>query len=194
MHDTPLPEDLGSWSRAIGSPSGDVSLLGTGLRAATYPGLLWNGARLHRAGAPPVDGLVVVAMAAGGEQAGADDLGRGVGAGLRVGSAVAAVGGYDGTARPTTGVVAAAACAAVVMGTDPDDLGAVLDLAGSLMVVTAPVGADHVQRGLWAGHCLAAGWLASQVRTAGLVTMRGALAHTVGVVTGHDTHALEDLA
>jgi hypothetical protein len=94
------------------------------------------------------------------------------------------VGAGPATGRPTTGVVAAAACAAVAGGTDPADLDAVLDVAAALMVVRPPGNGLPLLDGLAAGHCLAAGWLAPRVLGAGLVGMPGALRPTVSTVTG----------
>lgn len=131
----------------------------------------------------------MVAMAAAAEDATAEDLDRAVDTGVRLAETLDDVGAGRRTGL-TLGVVPAAACAAVASGADPGDLGAVIDVSGSLLVVTAPEAADEVQHGMWAGHCLAAGWLAVQVVSAGLVTMPGALEHTVGVVTGHDATGL----
>ena len=134
----------------------------------------------------------MVAMAAAPDGTAAEDLDRAVAVGERMVEALDDV-GEGSPAGLTLGVVPAAACAAVASGVDPDELGDLIDLAGSLMVVTAPDAADEVQRGLWAGHCLAAGWLAAQVMSAGLVTMPGALEHTVQTVTGHDATGLKEL-
>lgn len=92
--------------------------------------------------------------------------------------------------RPTTGVVAAAACAAVAGGTDPAALGPVLDVAAALMVVRAPGDGFPLLDALAAGHCLAAGWLAPRVVGAGLVGMAGALRSTVSTVTGQPARDL----
>jgi hypothetical protein len=72
----------------------------------------------------------------------------------------------------------------VAGGADTSELESVLDVAASLMVVQPPDGGSPMEAGLWAGHCLAAGWLAPQVLGAGLIGMAGALAHTVSTVTG----------
>lgn len=164
-----------------------MPLLGAGLRSATYPGLLWNGARLHRAGTAYVDALVLVALAAGVGGGPEADLERGVQVGLDVAAALDdRHGSTEDIGHPTTRVVASAACAATVGGTDRDGLSEVLDLAATLMVVMPPVGGDEVQEGLWAGHCLAAGWLATQALATGLVAVPDALARTVATVTGQD--------
>jgi hypothetical protein len=140
---------------------------------------------LHRAAAPEDDGLVLVALAAAPREADAADVERALTVALAVAGRLPDVVG-DGpvTGHPTTGVVAAAACAAVASGTDPSRLGPVLDVAASLMIVNPPAGGTPREAGLWAGHCLAAGWLAPQVVRAGLTGMAGALAHTVSAVTG----------
>jgi hypothetical protein len=175
----------------IGSPAGRLPLLGTGLRAAAYPALLWNGARLHRAAALEDDGLVLVALAAAPADADAADVDRAVSVGRSVAAGLPAVlGDGAGTARPTIGVVAAAACAAVARGTDPSGLGPLLDVAAALMVVGPPAGGTPREAGLRAGHCLAAGWLAPRVLGAGLTGMAGALVHTVSAVTGRPADEL----
>lgn len=118
---------------------------------------------------------------------------------MTVGLAVAAglpslTGDGPVTGRPTTRVVAAAACAAVASGTPLSRLDPVLDLAASLMVVAPPAAATPRQAGLRAGHCLAAGWLAPRVLRAGLTGMEGALAHTVAAVTGRPAGVLPVMA
>ena len=178
----------------IGTPAGRLPLLGTGLRAAAYPALLWNGARLHRAAVPEDDGLVLVALAAAPPEADAAGIDRAVSAGLAVAAGLPdVVGDRPGTGVPTVGVVAAAACAAVAGGTDVSDVGPVLDVAASLMVVRPPDGGTPREAGLWAGHCLAAGWLAPLLLRAGLTGMDGALAHTVATITGRPTGELPAL-
>jgi hypothetical protein len=140
---------------------------------------------LHRAEAPEDDGLVLVALAAAPREADAADVERALTVAHAVAGGLPSVLG-DGavTGHPTAGVLAAAACAAVATGTAPSRLGPVLDVAASLMVVRPPDGGTPREAGLWAGHCLAAGWLAPQVVRAGLTGMAGALAHTVSTVTG----------
>ena len=159
--------------------------------AAAYPALLWNGARLHQAGVPDDDGLVLVALTAAPREADVADVERAVAVARAVAAGMPDVLG-DGpeTGHPTTGVVAAAACAAVAGGTDPSRLGPVLDVAASLMLVRPPAGGTAREAGLWAGHCLAAGWLAPLVLRAGLTGMAGALAHTVATVTGRPAGGL----
>lgn len=180
-----MPADLRAWAQRIGTPSGRLPLLGTGLRAAAYPALLWNGARLHRAGAPEDDGLVLVALAAAPPEADAADVERAVAVGRAVAAGLPGViGAGPVTGLPTAGVVAAAACAAAARGTDPSGLQPLLDVAAALMVVRPPAGGTPREAGLWAGHGLAAGWLAPLVVGAGLTGMAGALEHTVAAVTG----------
>ncbi len=177
----------------IGAPAGRLPLLGTGMRAAVYPALLWNGARLHHAAATDDDGMVLVALAAAPPDTDTADVDRAVSVGRAVAAGLPAVLDDSGeTARPTIGVVAAAACAAVAGGTDPSGLGPALDVAAALMVVGPPAGGTPREAGLRAGHCLAAGWLAPQVVRAGLTGMAGTLAHTVFTVTGRPTGELPD--
>lgn len=174
-----------AWADRIADPAGRLPLLGTGLRAQRWEALLWNGARLHAAGARQTDGLLLVALAAAAPGSDGADVERGLQAGLAVSAGLDVLTGTGPSAgEPTTAVVAAATCAAVAGGTDPADLGPVLDVAASLMLVRPPGGAGATATGLEWGHCLAAGWLAPQVLGAGLVGMAGALQDTVATVTG----------
>ena len=189
LRELPLPDDLRQWGSDLATPDGALPLLGLGVRAAMYPGLLWNGARLSRAGATSAEAMTVVGLTCGGGSAA--DLVRGVVAGAAVLTSAAALAG-DGmvVGVPSTDVLAAAACAALACGADRDDLPAVLDLAATLMIVTAPRSSGDVERGRWHGHCLAAGWLAPQLAVAGLVSVPDAVAHTVSTVTGRPPLAL----
>jgi hypothetical protein len=180
---TPPEGDLSAWAVRIATPDGAVPLPGTGLRAATYPGLLWAGERCARAGLGADAMLTLVGLAAGAEHGrSAADLRRAVHAGLAVHAEieqrVAEV--SRPAALPTGGVVPAAMCAAVLADVPPADLPAVLDLAGSLMAVAPPDGPP----GPWAGHAAAAGWLAVRTFTSGLVGMPDGLGHTLATVTG----------
>jgi len=182
---TPPSGDLDAWAGRIATPDGAVPLLGTGLRAAPYPGLLWAGERCAWAGLGGDAVLALVGLAVGAEHGrSAADLSRAVHAGLavaaEVGQRVAEV--ARPVALPTGGVVPAATCAAVLAGVALADLPAVLDLAGSLMAVTPPDGPP----GPWAGHAAAAGWLAVRTWTSGLVGMPDGLGHTLAAVTGDD--------
>lgn len=181
LRDAPPPDDLRRWADAVATGAGVVELFGTGRRAATFPGLLWCGARIARAGLGPVEGLVLVARVSAPRATGTQ-LERAVAAGVAVGERLDVPPGAGGL---TTGVVAAAACAAVAAGADPQRLDGLLDIAASLMVVSPPAAGGDVEHGLWAGHCLAAGWLATRAASAGLVGMPDGLGHTVATVTGH---------
>ncbi|MDP5181218.1 hypothetical protein QOZ88_01070 [Blastococcus sp. BMG 814] len=179
----PVPADLLAWAASTGSDDGPLPLLGAGRRAAHYPALLWNGARLHLAGAPDADGLTLVALASAAADAPVELLEQAVVTGLALDADLAA--GTDGgtlLARPTTGVVAAAACAAVAAGIT--DLGPVLDLAAGLMVVQPVEDGTVAEAALARGHCLAAGWLAPRALGAGLIGMPDALLPTLETVTG----------
>jgi hypothetical protein len=178
-----VPADLLAWSATMGTDDGALPLLGAGRRAAPYPGLLWNGARLHRAGAPDADGLTLVALAAAPDDAPLELIEQAVAAGLALHADLAT--GTDGpppTARATTGVIAAAACAAVAAGSP--DLGGVLDVAAGLMVAQPAEAGTADEQALAHGHCLAAGWLAARAFDAGLIGMPDALAPTLETVTG----------
>jgi hypothetical protein len=120
---------------------------------------------------------------------------RAVSVGLAVAAGLPSVtGDGPGTGRPTTRVVAAAACAAVASGTPVSRLDPVLDVAASLMLVAPPGATPRRQAELRAGHCLAAGWLAPRVLRAGLTGMEGALPHTVATVTGRPAGELPAMA
>ncbi|MCZ2859102.1 hypothetical protein [Blastococcus sp. VKM Ac-2987] len=184
-----MPADLLAWAATIGAAAGALPLLGAGRRAPRYPALLWNGARLHRAGAPEADGLTLVALAAAPDDAPLELLERAVATGLALRTGLDP--GTDGplpTGRPTTGVVAAAGCAAVAAGIT--DLGPVLDLAAGLMVVQPPEIGTVAEAALGWGHCLAAGWLAPRALGAGLIGMPDALLPTLETVTGHPARAV----
>ena len=179
---TAADDDLRAWAARIAVPDGALPLPGTGLRAAPYPGLLWSGERCARAGLDGDAQLVLVGLVVGAEHGrSAADLSRAVHAGLAV---AAALGERTAASRPvalpTTAVVPAAACAAVLAGVAHDDLRAVLDLAGSLMAIAAP-DAGPVP---WAGHACAAGWLALRAWAGGLAGMPDGLAHTLTTVAG----------
>ncbi|GAA5133455.1 hypothetical protein [Pseudonocardia adelaidensis] len=175
--------DLGAWAHRIATPDGAVPLPGTGLRAATYPGLLRAGERCARAGLGADVVLTLVGLVAGAEHGrSAADLSRAVRAGLAVHAEIeqriAEVTRPAGL--PTGGVAPAAMCAAVLAGIPPADRPALLDLAGSLMAITPPDG----PAGPWAGHAAAAGWLAVHTFTSGLAGMPDGLGHTLAAVTG----------
>ncbi|MGY1835572.1 hypothetical protein ACI79P_10715 [Blastococcus sp. SYSU DS0510] len=185
----PVPADLLAWAATMGTDDGALPLLGAGRRAAPYPGLLWNGARLHRAGAPDADGLTLVALAAAPDDAPLELIEQAVAAGLALGADLAAgAAGPVPTARATTGVVAAAACAAVAAGSA--DLGGVLDVAAGLMAVQPAETGTADEQALAHGHCLAAGWLAARASEAGLTGMPDALAPTLETVTGRPAPAV----
>ncbi len=181
LRDADLPEDLRGWGRRIAARDGALPLLGLGVRAATFPGLLWNGARLHRAHLGAVEGLTLVGLASAPPDADAADLLRGVVAGLAVNEALA---GARGAGVPSTGVVGAAACAAVCSGMRAEDLPELLDLAGTLMVVAPATDDGPVERALRTGHELAAGWLAGRLTGTGILGMPDGLRDTVSTVTG----------
>jgi hypothetical protein len=172
------PEALRAWAELIRSAGGPFPLIGAGQRAGTYAALQWNGALLRRAGAPVADGLTLVALASsppGGTEA---DLARGVGTGLALAASTEDVEG------PTSLVLAAAACAAVTGGASAPEVDELPDLAAALMVVTTPGLTTDLERDLWAGHWLAAGWLTAAVRAAGITGAAATYADTVMALTG----------
>ena len=166
----------------MAADDGALPLLGTGRRAGPYAALQWNGALLRRADAPLDDGLVLVALAAAPSGATLGDVARGLAAGRAVAADLPSAEGAP--AVPTVRVLAAAACAAVTAGADPAGLGELLDLAATLVVVTPPGGGTAVEEDLWAGHALAAGWLAPVLAGAGLTSPPGAAAATLAAVLG----------
>jgi hypothetical protein len=181
----PPPAALRPWAESVAADDGALPLLGTGRRADPYPALQWNGALLRRAGAPSDDGLVLVALAAAPPGATRGDVARGLAAGRAVDAQLPSGGGAP--AVPTVRVLAAAACAAVTAGADPAGLGELLDLAATLVVVTPPGGGSAVEEDLWAGHALAAGWLAPVLAGVGLTTSPGSAAETLTAVLGAGT-------
>ena len=165
----------------IGSAEGPFPLLGAGLRAGTYAALQWNGALLHRVGAPVTDGLTLVALASAPAGATEADLVRGVTAGLTLAASTEDV---EGPARPTRLVLAAAACAAVTRDAAAAELETLPDLAAALMVVTSPDAATDLERDLWGGHWLAAGWLTPLLQAAGITGATATYTDTVSALTG----------
>ena len=103
---------------------------------------------------------------------------RGVGAGLALAAST------DDVDGPTTLVLAAAACAVVTGGVGAPEVDELPDLAAALMVVTTPDLATDLERDLWAGHWLAAGWLTAAVRAAGITGAAATYADTVEALTG----------
>jgi hypothetical protein len=81
-----------------------------------------------------------------------------------------------------SGVLAAAATAAVAAGLGPDDEAAVRDLAGCLAVVGPPAPAAGAD--LRAGHALVAEWLAVRLHAAGVRAPDGAALTTARTVAG----------
>ena len=141
--------------------------------------------RLHGAGAEWSDALLLVALAAASPGGSSTAVERGMRTGLTMSAGLTdMVGDGPQTGRPTTGAVAAAACAAVAGGADATELGPLLDVAASLMVVRPAQDGTPLQSALSSGHCLAAGWLAPRLLGAGIVGMAGALRDTVSTVTG----------
>jgi hypothetical protein len=96
-------------------------------------------------------------------------------------------------AEVTTWVLPAAACAVVATtGADTDVTtamdGGLRDIAAALMVVRVPGGGVPLDEppgeGLLLGHALAAGWLATQLWTAGVVGVPESFERTVAAVVG----------
>lgn len=185
-----VPKDLDGWGRRLLVADGPVPLVGLHAGAATYPGLLWDGARLHRAGLGMLEGLLLLAAVTCDPDAPVEDLARAVGVGLAVDAALRSATAEDALARPTTGTVAAAACVAVARGAEDARTANALALAGALMVVEPTTSDGAVEQSLRAGHTLAAGWLAWQLSGTGVVSMDDAVGHTLATVTGRPLRLL----
>ena len=188
LNTMPLDADLAAWARRIAITGSAEPLLGTGLSAAPYPALLWNGERASRARSGPSAVLTLVGLAVGrGDGAASARLGQGVTAGLAIRDTSTWPGerAVAPTAASTTDVICAAACAAVTAGMELEDVANVLDIAGSLMIIkpASSVGSAEMS-GLWNGHALAAGWLAVQLHRADVSGMSGGLEHTLTTVAG----------
>lgn len=181
----------------LGHPEGALPLLGTDLRAGVYPALQWNGALLHRVRAPLADSLLLIALASARPGATGADVARGLAAGLAVAdqlqatppasSSVADVTDLVSVADVTHLVLAGSACAAATRGSDPAEVAELHDLAGALMLVITPSVATDLERDLWAGHWLAAGWLVPQLAGAGITSAPGTFVQTVAALTGGGT-------
>ncbi|MEQ4299974.1 hypothetical protein ABNF97_01055 [Plantactinospora sp. B6F1] len=179
--------DLAGWAARIAVPGGDLPLLGAGVRAGAHPGLLWNGDRCRRMLVGREAALTLVGLVAGSDRGrDAAALVRAVRAGTAVADALDRWLPAAPVARPTTDAVAAAACAGLLAGVPRDDLPEVLDISGGLMMLTPPTAGTGTAAvtGAWAGHALAAGWLAVAAWNAGLRGYDGALADTLALVTG----------
>lgn len=151
--------------------AGDVPLLGTTLRAGTYPALLWNGERFERLGVAWVTRLAFVARAAAPEGH-EPDLAHAVGVGVAVREGWPGADPRDAAAGLTTDTVATAVCAAAASGVRDRELERVADLAAALMLVT-PTQVTPGLAGLLAGHSLASGWLAVQLHGCGVLAAPG---------------------
>lgn len=183
-----LEVDLAVSARRIAASGGSVPLLGADRCSAPYPALLWNGDRCLRAGIGPPAALTLIGLVVGqDDEADAARLVQGARAGLAIRDSRSWPGDrvIAPTATATTDVISTAACAAVSAGMELDDVAKVLDLAGSLMIIKPawPVGSAEMS-GWWSGHALAAGWLAVQLRRAGVSGMSGGLEHTLACVVG----------
>lgn len=170
LRDSPIPADLAGWAADLADPGAPVGsgtpLLGTPLVAQPFPGLLWNGARAHRAGLGFAERLVLLALVCGGPTLDARLMSRAVAAGLAAAkdlSPAVEAPASEPIAVLSAGTVAAAVTAAVAAGADPGRLDEAIELAGSLMLIGRPGLADPVRDGIWAGHEIAVGWLAAVV-------------------------------
>ncbi|MEV0720061.1 hypothetical protein [Asanoa sp. NPDC050611] len=154
---------LAAWADRVGTPDGAFPLIGAGTRAETYVALQWNGERCAALGPAVAPTLVGLAVGAAHGRSTAD-LSAAVEAGLAVAASI--------DAPVSAGVLAATVCGARLAGLAED--AAVLDLAGSLMLIGPP--------GVAPGHDAAAAWLALRAWDAGITGMPGGLAHTLSVL------------
>lgn len=193
LRDAEMPDDLRRWGEALACANAPVPLLGLGVRAATYPALLWNGARLERAGGGEVEALTMVGVVSGPNDMAAEHLLSAVRAGFAVAEGLSHVRRPDlPIAVPSAAAVAAAACAAIAADSARDDVAEILDLAGTLMVVGPPRGDALLERSLRAGHGLAAGWLAVRLMKTGIVGVPDGLSQTISTVSGHPIRLAAD--
>ena len=190
-----MPAELVAWSDAIAGTADDESrgaeLLGTGRRAGVYASLLWNAVRLVRFRGPEdppslAEALLLLATTCG---AGSDRLDAAVRAGL----AEERTAPPSAVAEATTWVLPAAACAVVTTHDRETDAAEAMDaglrdVAAALLVVRAPVASapatEAPGEGLLLGHALAAGWLATQLWSAGVVGAPETFERTVAAVAG----------
>lgn len=179
-------------AEVVDDPGGRWPLLGTAARASAFPALLWNGARMHAENVDTTTALLLLAHVTAAPAAGLDlptgqepGLADAVAAGLRVRDLLPGV-PAGAVAEPGLGVLVAAATAATAArrpSTDrAADLGALLDLAGTLAVIAPQAVPDGAapEADLRAGHALATGWLVVRLHAAGLVSPPGA-AHATAV-------------
>ncbi len=139
------------------------------------------------------DALAVLATTCG-VPPDSDWLAAAVGAGVAEGARIPApAGSSTSVAAVTSWVLPAAACALVATrGADTDADRAMddglRDIAAALMVVRAPAGDaspdEPPGEGLLLGHALAAGWLATQLWSAGVVGVPESFERTVAAVVG----------
>lgn len=190
LRNAEVPDDLRRWGETLACVNAPVPLLGLGVRAATYPALLWNGARLERAGGRDVEALTMVGVVSGPNDMAAEHLLRAVRAGFAVAQGLSHP--DVPIAVPTAAAVAAAACAAIAADSARDDVAEILDLAGTLMVVGPPRGDALLERSLRAGHALAAGWLAVRLMKTGIVGVPDGLSQTISTVSGHPIRLAAD--
>ena len=191
-----MPDDLASWSESIAGTSehSGAELFGTGRRAGVYASLLWNAVRLVRFRGPDdppslADALVLLALTCG-VAPGSEWLDAAVRAGLAEERNAQSPPGA--VAEATTWVLPAAACAVVSTGASVDPAAGMndglRDVAAALLVIRAPVGSAPVAEppgeGLLLGHALAAGWLATQLWSAGVVGVPETFERTLAAVVG----------
>lgn len=193
-----MSDDLASWSESIGGTTDadhpGAELFGTGRRAGVYASLLWNAVRLVRFQGPDdppslVDALVLLALTCGVAPA-SERLDAAVRAGLAEERNAQSPPGA--VAEATTWVLPSTACALVSTGSAADPATAMndglRDIAAALLVIRAPKGstpaAEPPGEGLLLGHALAAGWLATQLWSAGVVGVPETFERTLAAVVG----------
>ncbi|HEU4998172.1 MAG TPA: hypothetical protein VFT68_04445 [Lapillicoccus sp.] len=161
-----------------------------------YESLLWNAVRLVRfrgSDGPPslTDALALLAFTCGAAP-GSERLDAAVRAGLAEERNAASPSAPTAVADATTWVLPAAACAVVSTRAAADPAAAMddglRDIAGALLVIRAPAGStpstEPPGEGLLLGHALAAGWLATQLWSAGVVGVPETFDRTLAAVVG----------
>ena len=159
-----------------------------------YASLLWNAVRLVRFRGPDDPPSLTEALALLGVTCGADPRSDRLDAAVRAGLAEMPLAESPASpvAEATTWVLPAAACAVVAAGAGVDAAAAIddglRDIAAALLVIRAPAGSAPISEppgeGLLLGHALAAGWLATQLWSAGVVGVPETFERTLAAVVG----------
>jgi hypothetical protein len=159
---------------------GQMRLVGTALSASAYPALLWSGERFHRESTRWSARLAFVALTIAGIDAPKTALAPAVRGGETFRTLWPPAVPTAAHAGLTTDAVSVAVCAALASGISEEGLESVVELAASLMLVTATVPSPELA-GMHAGHSLAAGWLAVQLHRCGVVEAPGTVTEVLSI-------------